>query len=142
MSDKKINIGFSSQYLSDFDEFSEIDFFERNRESLIQKKGEINDTDLQLLAILAKQVHLYVSSMRDLRQLGAVITFNNGVTAGPNPHMTIADKALNRVIQLLKELQLTSTSKDSDNGKNIKSENLLKFLNGPLASGNHILRDF
>jgi phage terminase small subunit len=134
MSDKKINIGFSSHYLSDFDEFSEVDFFEKNRESLIQKKGEVNSTDLQLLAMLAKQAHLYVSSMKDLRQLGAVITFNNGVTTGPNPHMTIADKALNRVIQLLKELQLTSTSKDSDNQKNIKSDNLIKFLRGPIAS--------
>jgi phage terminase small subunit len=134
MSDKNISMNSPSHYLLDFDDFSEVDFFEKNRESLIQKKGNVDTTDLQLLAMLAKQAHLYVTSMKDLRQLGAVITFNNGVTMGPNPHMTIADKALNRIIQLLKELQLTATSKDLRNEKNIKSENLLKFLNGPLAS--------
>ena len=134
MSDKNISMNSPSHYLLDFDEFSEVDFFEKNRESLIQKKGNVDTTDLQLLAMLAKQAHLYVTSMKDLRQLGAVITFNNGVTMGPNPHMTIADKALNRIIQLLKELQLTATSKDLRNEKSIKSDNLLKFLNGPLAS--------
>ena len=134
MSDKNISMNSPLHYLLDFDDFSEVDFFEKNRESLIQKKGNVDTTDLQLLAMLAKQAHLYVTSMKDLRQLGAVITFNNGVTMGPNPHMTIADKALNRIIQLLKELQLTATSKDLRNEKNIKSENLLKFLNGPLAS--------
>lgn len=134
MSDKSISKDFPPHYLLKFDDFSELDFFEQNRESLIQKKGDIDVADLQLLAILAKQAHLYVTSMKELRQLGAVITFNNGVTVGPNPHMTIADKALNRVIQLLKELQLTAASKYSQNNQNLKSDQLLKFLSGPLAS--------
>lgn len=121
-------------YLSKFENFSETDFFELNRQMLLEKYGYENDVQLQLLAMLAKQVSLYTQSMRDLRMSGTVITFNNGVTLGPNPHISIADKSLNRIIQILKELRLIETEKvDVDLGSE-RSFCVNKFLKGPLAA--------
>ena len=123
-----------TDYLSKFENFSETEFFELNRKVLLEKYGDENDVQLQLLAMLAKQVRLYTQSMRDLRVSGAVITFNNGVTLGPNPHISIADKSLNRIIQILKELRLIDAGKvDVDLGS-AGSFCVNKFLKGPLAA--------
>ncbi len=87
--------------------------------------------DMQLVGMLASQIDIYVSSVKELKISGLVINFNNGVTVGSNPHMTIADKALNRVIQIMKELELSPKSRSGYRSNYEMSPELKRFLEGP-----------
>jgi phage terminase small subunit len=78
--------------------------------------------------MLASQVEVFVSCQHHIRQYGLTISQNNGVTLGQNPHLKIADSALYRANQLMKELGLNpgkSTTK-----KNFTPE-FIAFLEGP-----------
>jgi hypothetical protein len=46
-------------------------------------------------------------AFRQLVQKGLVADYNNGVTTGPSLYFSMADKALNRILQIMKELGLT-----------------------------------
>jgi phage terminase small subunit len=50
---------------------------------------------------------------------------------GPNPHMTIADKALNRIVQIMKELELSPKSRSGYRSNYEMSPELKRFLEGP-----------
>ena len=63
--------------------------------------------DLQLVGMPASQIDICVKSIDQLESQGLVINFNNEVTMGPNLYMTIADKAPNRSIQIMRELELS-----------------------------------
>jgi phage terminase small subunit len=124
---------FISDYLFNLEEFNQEYFFELNKKEIFEKNGEVGWIDHQLLVLLTTQAQLYIDSMKDLKESGTIITFNNGVTVGPNPHVSIADKALSRIIQLLKELQLTPITRGIRTEKDSRSEYLVKFLQGPLS---------
>lgn len=78
--------------------------------------------------MLASQVEVFVSCQHHIKQHGLTISHNNGVTIGQNPHLKIADSALYRANQLMKELGLSF-------GKRINQKNntpeFLAFLAGP-----------
>ena len=63
--------------------------------------------NLVLVGLLANQIDLYVQCVRQSSTLGLIETYNKGATFGPSPYITMSDKALNRIIQLMKELGLT-----------------------------------
>lgn len=95
------------------------------------KNGGIDIADKHLLNMLASQIDIYVESILKLSTDGLVMTFNGGITVGPNPCMAIADKSLHRIIQLMKELELSPKSRDGYLSERRASPELLKFLNGP-----------
>lgn len=98
---------------------------------LTLKNGGIDIADKHLLNMLASQIEIYVESILKLRNDGLMMTFNGGVTVGPNPCMAIADKSLNRIIQLMKELELSPKSRDGYLSTRRTSAEMLKFLSGP-----------
>jgi phage terminase small subunit len=57
--------------------------------------------------MLAHQIDLYVQCTRQMAQTGLVEAYNKGVTSGPSLYFSMADKALNRILQLMRELGLT-----------------------------------
>ncbi len=118
-------------WISDIESWDENNFLSSTKEFLLKKNKVIDDVDLQLLAILSTQIGLYVTSIKAIHTQGAVIAFNKGLTMGPNPHITIADKALNRVIQLMKELELTPKGKDGFKSNVEFTEEYLSFMAGP-----------
>jgi phage terminase small subunit len=63
--------------------------------------------NMVLIGMLAHQIDLYVQCSHKMTQTGLVEAYNKGVTSGPSLYFSMADKALNRVIQLMKELGLT-----------------------------------
>lgn len=63
--------------------------------------------NMVLIGMLAHQIDLYVQCTRQMAQTGLVGAYNKGVTSGPSLYFSMADKALNRVLQLMKELGLT-----------------------------------
>ncbi len=98
---------------------------------LSQKNGSVDIADKHLLNILASQIEIYVQSILRLRNDGLVMTFNGGVTVGPNPCMAIADKALHRIVQVMKELELSPKARDGYRSVQRCSPELLSLLNGP-----------
>lgn len=45
---------------------------------------------------------------REMSKSGLVEFYNKGVTSSPSLHFSMDDKALNRIVQLMKELGLTT----------------------------------
>ena len=107
------------------------EFLHRTKKHLFKQNGQVDLADLQLVGMLASQIEIYVKSMRELERAGLVINFNNGVTVGPNPHMTIADKAINRVIQIMKELELSPKARAAKPTPKEISPELKRLLAGP-----------
>lgn len=101
------------------------------RHYLLEKNGDFSESDAHLLAMLAFQISVYVECVTKLTQEGLVTVFNNGVTLGPNPHAALADKALNRSLQLMKELQLSPKARGSYRPKSTYSPELRSLLEGP-----------
>ena len=60
-----------------------------------------------LIGMLAHQIDLYVQCTLEMAHSGLVEVYNNGVTSGPSLYFSMADKALNRILQIMKELGLT-----------------------------------
>ena len=63
--------------------------------------------DMVLIGMLTHQIDLYVECSRQIAEKGLVADYNKGVTSGPSLYFSMADKALNRILQIMKELGLT-----------------------------------
>jgi len=107
------------------------DFLQKIKHFLFKRNGQVDLTDLELVRMLASQIDIYVKSIEELESQGLVINFNNGVTVGPNPYMTIADKALNRSIQIMKELELSPKARAARPTPRDISPEMKRFLEGP-----------
>ena len=59
-----------------------------------------------------------------------VTKFNNGQTVGPNPYISIRNKTMSLIIQLMNELGLTPRSRLSA-GKMEEDTPLSKLMRGP-----------
>ncbi len=76
-------------------------------EFIEQTQGLNAYPDMVLIGMLTHQIDLYVECSRHLAQKGLVADYNKGVTTGPSLYFSMADKALNRILQIMKELGLT-----------------------------------
>lgn len=63
--------------------------------------------NIVLIGLLTHQIDIYVQCKRQLEQSGLIEAYNKGATHGPSIHFSMADKVLNRILQLMKELGLT-----------------------------------
>jgi phage terminase small subunit len=109
-------------------------FLERTKQYLFRKNSNIDEFDHHLLMMLVSQIEIYILGVRDIKNNGSVVYFNNGVTLGPNPQIGITDKALNRVLQLSKELELSPRARNGYQSNMEASVELKKFLAGPCGS--------
>lgn len=98
---------------------------------LRQKNGSIDTADGHLLSMLASQIDIYVESILKLRSEGLVVAFNGGITVGPNPYMAIADRALYRSVQVMKELELSPKARDGYQSSRQISPTVRSLLDGP-----------
>lgn len=96
-----------------------------------RKNGRVDIADGHLLGMLASQIEIYVQSVLKLRAEGLVVAFNGGMTLGPNPYIAIADKALHRILQVMKELELSPKSRDGYQSNQRGSPELRSLLDGP-----------
>ena len=76
-------------------------------EFIEQTQGLNAYPDMVLIGILTHQIDLYVECSRQIADKGLVADYNKGVTSGPSLYFSMADKALNRILQIMKELGLT-----------------------------------
>jgi phage terminase small subunit len=76
-------------------------------EFIEQTQGLNAYPDMVLIGLLTHQIDLYVECSRQIAEKGLVADYNKGVTSGPSLYFSMADKALNRILQIMKELGLT-----------------------------------
>jgi len=82
--------------------------FSNNIVEFIEQTQGLNAyPDMVLIGLLTHQIDLYVECSRHIAEKGLVADYNKGVTSGPSLYFSIADKALNRILQIMKELGLT-----------------------------------
>ena len=72
-----------------------------------QSQGLNAYPNMVLIGMLTHQIDIYVKCSHEMTQNGLVAEYNKGITSGPSLYFSMADKALNRVIQIMKELGLT-----------------------------------
>jgi phage terminase small subunit len=82
--------------------------FSNNIVEFIEQTQGLNAyPDMVLIGLLTHQIDLYVECYRQIAERGLVADYNKGVTSGPSLYFSMADKALNRILQIMKELGLT-----------------------------------
>ena len=82
--------------------------FSNNIVEFIEQTQGLNAyPDMVLIGLLTHQIDLYVECSRQIAVNGLVADYNKGVTTGPSLYFSMADKALNRILQIMKELGLT-----------------------------------
>ncbi len=72
-----------------------------------QTQGVNAFPNLILIGVLAQQIDLYVQCSHQIANSGLLEVYNKGVTSGPSPYFSMADKSLNRILQIMKELGIT-----------------------------------
>ena len=108
-------------------------FIEETSEFLFTVYGIGNDQDKHTLAMLADHIEMYVMCSRGIKKNGLVTQFNEGKTIGPNPYISIRNKTMTLIIQLMNELGLTPRSRLAA-GKQEENSPVSQFLKGPMAS--------
>jgi phage terminase small subunit len=58
------------------------------------------------ITMLACQIESFIQCQIHIKKHGLTLSQNNGATVGQNPHVKIADNALHRSMQILKDLGL------------------------------------
>ena len=82
--------------------------FSNNIVEFIEQTQGLNAyPDMVLIGLLTHQIDLYVECSRQIAEKGLVADYNKGVTSGPSLYFSMADKTLNRILQIMKELGLT-----------------------------------
>ena len=105
-------------------------FVAETSEFLFTVYGIGNDQDKHTLAMLADQIELYVKCSIGLETDGILSDYNGGQTKAASPYITVRNKALTLIIQLMNELGLTPRSRLAA-GK-VESESIAsKFLSSP-----------
>jgi phage terminase small subunit len=87
------------------------DQMEWNRQSFIDAITDLVGphptlATMSKITMLACQIESFVKCQIHIRQHGLTLSQNNGATVGQNPHVKIADNALHRSMQILKDLGL------------------------------------
>ena len=94
-------------WLSDPDKWDKDQFSYDMITFIEQTQGANAYPNMVLIGMLSHQIELYVECSRQLALKGLVADYNKGVTIGPSLYFSMADKALNRIMQIMKELGLT-----------------------------------
>lgn len=107
-------------------------FIKETADFLFDVYGIGNDQDKHTLAMLADHIELYIQCAEGIKVDGIVVSFNDGKTVGPSPYITVRNKTMTLIIQLMNELGLTPRSRLSA-GKSEDNSPVAQFLKGPLA---------
>ena len=107
-------------------------FIEETSDFLYEVYGIGNDQDKHTLAMLADHIETYVVCTDAIKREGVVTEYNNGKTVGPSPFLTVRNKTMTLIIQLMNEMGLTPRSRLSA-GKSEAESPVAQFLKGPLA---------
>ena len=94
-------------WLSNPDKWNKDQFSNDMNTFIEQTQGANAYPNMVLIGMLSHQIEIYVECSRQLALKGLVADYNKGVTSGPSLYFSMADKALNRILQIMKELGIT-----------------------------------
>ena len=97
----------STTWLTNPDKWDKDEFVADIIKFVEQTQGINTYPNLVLIGLLANQIDIYFKCSQEITKSGLVEFYNKGATSGPSLHFSMADKALNRIVQLMKELGLT-----------------------------------
>lgn len=107
-------------------------FVKETSDFLFEVYGIGNDQDKHALAMLANHIERYVECERIIKQKGLVAKFNGGKTVGQNPYLTISNKTVSLIFQMMNELGLTPRGRLAA-GKFEDQSPMAQLLKGPLG---------
>lgn len=119
-----------AEWLSNPDAWDRSRFIQETADYLYDVYNIGTDQDRHTLAMLADHIDTYVLCVKAIRAEGLVSEYNDGKTVGPNPHLTIRNKTLSLIIQLMNEMGLTPRSRLAS-PKPQEDSAVSKFLKGP-----------
>ncbi len=97
----------SPNWLTNPNDWNKDDFVADIVQFIEQTQGSNAYPNQVLIGLLANQIDIYVQCAQEMSKSGLIEFYNKGATSGPSLHFSMADKALNRILQLMKELGLT-----------------------------------
>lgn len=97
----------SPNWLTKPNDWNKDDFAADIVQFIEQTQGSNAYPNQVLIGLLANQIDIYVQCAQEMSKSGLIEFYNKGATSGPSLHFSMADKALNRILQLMKELGLT-----------------------------------
>lgn len=121
-----------AEWVDNPDAWDKDKFIEETSNFLYEVYGIGNDQDKHTLAMLADHIETYIRCTKMIKSNGIITRFNNGQTVGPNPYLTVRNKTMTLIIQIMNELGLTPRSRLSA-GKSEEHSPVAQFLRGPLA---------
>ena len=119
-----------AEWLDNPDAWNKRQFILETADFLFVTYGIGNDQDKHTITFLADQIDLYIECNRGIAAQGIIAEYNDGKTVGPNPHVSIREKTLAKIILLMNELGLTPRSR-LNSGKVQENTQVAKFLRGP-----------
>lgn len=118
-----------AEWLDNPDAWDKAKFIEESSEFLFNVYGIGSNQDKHVLSILADQIDVYVNASRKITSDTIVIKYSNGAP-GPNPFLSIRNKSVGIIIQLMNELGLTPRGRFVA-GKNDADSAVAKLMRGP-----------
>jgi P27 family predicted phage terminase small subunit len=100
-----------SEWMDHPEEWNKERFVTETAEFLFNVYGIGSEQDRHTLAMLADQLDTYIECNKYIAAQGLVVEFNEGKTIGANPYITIRNKTLSLVLQLMNEMGLTPRSR-------------------------------
>ncbi len=100
-----------SEWMDKPDAWDKETFVNETAEFLFSVYGIGSEQDRHTLAMLADQLDTYIQCNKFIAAQGLVVEFNEGKTIGANPYITIRNKTLSLILQLMNEMGLTPRSR-------------------------------
>lgn len=118
-----------SEWMDNPDAWDKERFVNETAEFLFNVYGIGSEQDRHTLAMLADHLDTYIQCNKFIAQQGLVVEFNEGKTIGANPYITIRNKTLSLILQLMNEMGLTPRSRLAQT-KPEEDSAVSKFLRG------------
>jgi P27 family predicted phage terminase small subunit len=118
-----------AEWMTSPEGFEKETFVNQTADYLFNVYGIGSNQDRHTLAMLADHVETYIQCNTAIAQQGLVVEFNEGKTIGANPYITIRNKTLSLILQLMNEMGLTPRSRLADT-KSGEDSPAAKFLRG------------
>jgi len=97
-----------------FNELPKISKYELVRQVsdyLVDECNIYDQHNRHLIAMFAESVEIYDICTKEIDKEGIVISYNNGMTQGANPYISVRNKTTVTIIQMMRELGLTTKSR-------------------------------
>jgi P27 family predicted phage terminase small subunit len=102
---------FTDETFNEFSKISKYELVKQVSDYLVDECNICDPHNRHLIAIFAESMEIYDICSKEIDKEGLVISYNNGMTQGANPYISIRNKTTITIIQIMRELGLTPKSR-------------------------------